>query len=56
MLRADETMVIEANMNFAVHPGYETPSMWTTICDNYIVEENGVGECLHKTEKKVFEV
>jgi Xaa-Pro aminopeptidase len=56
MLRADETMTIEANMNFAVHPGYETPSMWTTICDNYMVEENGVGECLHKTEKKVFEV
>jgi Xaa-Pro aminopeptidase len=56
MLRADETMMIEANMNFAVHPGYETPSMWTTICDNYIVDDNGVGECLHKTEKKVFEV
>ena len=30
--------------------------MWTTICDNYIVGDNGVGECLHKTEKKVFEV
>jgi Xaa-Pro aminopeptidase len=56
MLRADETMTIEANMNFAVHPGYEAPSMWTTICDNYMVEANGVGECLHKTEKKVFEV
>jgi Xaa-Pro aminopeptidase len=56
MIRADETMPIEANMNFAVHPGYETPTMWTTICDNYIVGTNGVGECLHKTEKKVFEV
>jgi Xaa-Pro aminopeptidase len=56
MLRADETMTIEADMNFAVHPGYETASMWTTICDNYIVEAHGVGECLHKTEKKVFEV
>ena len=56
MLRADETMTIEANMNFAVHPGYETPSMWTTICDNYMVEAHGVSECLHRTEKKVFEV
>jgi Xaa-Pro aminopeptidase len=56
MLRADETMPIEANMNFAVHPGYDTASMWTTICDNYIVGPNGVGPCLHKTEKKVFEV
>jgi Xaa-Pro aminopeptidase len=56
MLRADETMPIEAKMNFAVHPGYDTATMWTTVCDNYIVEANGVGECLHKTEKKVFEV
>jgi Xaa-Pro aminopeptidase len=56
MLRADESMIIEKDMNFAVHPGYETPSMWTTICDNYMVEANGVSECLHKTEKMVFEV
>ena len=25
LIRADETMTIEADMNFAVHPGYETP-------------------------------
>lgn len=56
MLRADETMPIEANMNFAVHPGYDTATMWTTICDNYIVGMDGVGECLHQTDKKVFEV
>jgi Xaa-Pro aminopeptidase len=56
MLRADETMPLEAGMNFAVHPGYETPSMWMTICDNYMVEANGVSDCLHKTEKKIFEV
>jgi Xaa-Pro aminopeptidase len=56
MLRADETMPIEADMNFAVHPGYETPSMWMTICDNYMVEADGVGDCMHKTEKKIFEV
>jgi hypothetical protein len=30
--------------------------MWTTICDNYMVEASGVGPCMHKTEKKVFEV
>ena len=56
MLRAGETMPIEANMNFAGHPGYETPTMWKTICDNYMVEQNGVGECLHKTPKQIFEV
>ncbi|MGH6767948.1 MAG: M24 family metallopeptidase [Xanthobacteraceae bacterium] len=56
MIRADETMAIEANMNFAVHPGYNTKTMWSTICDNYMVEAAGVSDCLHKTEKKVFEV
>ena len=42
MLRADETMPLEENMNFAVHPGYNTSTMWMTICDNYMVEANGV--------------
>ena len=56
MIRADETMPIEANMNFAVHPGYNTATMWATICDNYMVEAHGVSDCMHKTEKKVFEV
>ncbi|MCC6888488.1 MAG: aminopeptidase P family protein [Hyphomicrobiales bacterium] len=56
MIRADEPMAIEENMNFAVHPGYNTATMWTTICDNYLVEAHGVSECLHKTEKKIFEI
>jgi Xaa-Pro aminopeptidase len=56
MLRADETMPLEAGMNFAVHPGYETPTIWSTICDNYMIEATGVSDCLHKTEKKIFEV
>ena len=49
-------MALEKDMNFAVHPGYETPSMFAVICDNYLVEANGVSECLHKTEKQIFEV
>jgi Xaa-Pro aminopeptidase len=56
LIRSDETMPIAANMNFAVHPGYETPSIFAVICDNYIVGENGPGECLHKTAKQVFEL
>lgn len=56
MIRSDETMPIAANMNFAVHPGYETPSIFAVICDNYIVGSDGPGECLHKTPKQVFEL
>ncbi len=37
LIRADETMTIEENMNFAVHPGYETPSIFAVICDNYLI-------------------
>src|SRR5205814_2775984 len=55
LIRADESMAIAANMNFAVHPACDSGTMWTTICDNYMVEADGVGECLHQTEKKVFE-
>jgi Xaa-Pro aminopeptidase len=56
LIRSDETMPLAANMNFAVHPGYETPSIFAVICDNYIVGEDGPGECLHTTAKQVFEL
>lgn len=56
LVRADETMALAENMNLAVHPGYETDAIFAVICDNYLVEAGGPSECLHKTEKKVFEL
>jgi Xaa-Pro aminopeptidase len=56
LIRADEAMAIEETMNFAVHPGYENDAIFAVICDNYLIEANGPGECLHKTPKQVFEV
>lgn len=56
LIREDETMRIEAGMNLAVHPGYANASQWAVICDNYLVETAGVSDCLHRTEKKIFEV
>jgi Xaa-Pro aminopeptidase len=56
LIRADESMPLEANMNMAVHPAYATSKIFTVICDNYLVEPGGPSECLHKTEKKVFEL
>jgi len=56
LIREDETMTIQVGMNLAVHPGYETPSQWAVICDNYLVGADGPGECLHKTPKKIFEL
>lgn len=56
LVRHDETMTLAAGMNLAVHPGYETDAMFAVICDNYLVEANGPSECLHRTEKKIFEI
>jgi Xaa-Pro aminopeptidase len=56
LIRADETMNLEKGMNMSVHPAYATGSMFTHICDNYLVEENGVSECLHRTPKQIFEL
>jgi Xaa-Pro aminopeptidase len=56
LIRADETMTIQAGMNLAVHPGYESPSLFAVICDNYLIGKDGPGECLHKTPKQVFEL
>jgi Xaa-Pro aminopeptidase len=56
LIRADETMNIEEGMCLAIHPGYETPELFAVICDNYMVEANGPGNCLHKTAKQIFEI
>jgi len=56
LVRSDETMTLAAGMNLAVHPGYETDALFAVVCDNYLVETNGPSECLHKTEKKIFEI
>ena len=49
-----ETMKIRAGMNIAVHPAVLTQKATATICDNYIVTETGVSECIHQTPKEIF--
>ena len=56
LIRDDEPMIIEKNMNLSVHPSYLTNSMYAHICDNYVVEDGGVGECLHRTPQQIFEL
>jgi Xaa-Pro aminopeptidase len=56
LIRQDDDMKLREGMCLAVHPGYETPSLFAVICDNYMVEGNGVSDCLHRTEKKIFEI
>ncbi len=56
MIRKDETMPLAAGMCLAVHPGFDDGKVFAVICDNYMIEENGVGPCLHKTDKKIFQL
>lgn len=56
LIRHDETMAIAENMCLAVHPGYDDDTVFAVICDNYMIGPDGPGACLHKTEKKIFEI
>jgi Xaa-Pro aminopeptidase len=55
-LRDDDDMEIAAGMSIVVHPTYSTGTTYTWLCDNYLVTPEGASECLHKTEKKIFEL
>ena len=56
LIRADETMLLAEDMNLAVHPGYDDTTVFAVICDNYLVTNTGVSDCLHKTPKQIFEI
>ncbi|MBR0755250.1 aminopeptidase P family protein [Bradyrhizobium jicamae] len=56
LVRHDEPMTISEGMHLAVHPGYETESIFAVICDNYLIGADGPGPCIHRTEKRVFEL
>ena len=55
LVRFDETMTIEKNMNIVCHPSYHTANIHSWICDNYIIGGNGPGESIHKLPQKIYE-
>ena len=56
LIRFDETMPIQQNMNIVVHPTYVTAHTFSWVCDNFLIGENGVAEKLHKFPQKIFEL
>ena len=56
MIRADETMQVEAGMTLVTHPAYVREGVFAYICDNVIVNDGGPAERIHSTEQKIFEV
>ena len=56
LVREDEPMKIAKDMCIVIHPGHATSSVFTTVCDNYMIGADGPGECLHKTPKTIIEI
>jgi len=54
LIRDDEPMKLQVGMNIAVHPTIGTDRVWTWVCDNYLITETGVSECLHHTPKGII--
>jgi Xaa-Pro aminopeptidase len=54
-IRHDETMTIEADMNFACHPKYVRAGMFSWICDNYLIGPDGPGPRLHTFPQEIIE-
>ena len=56
LVRSDEPMTIEKNMNIVVHPTYIHAGYSNWLCDNYLIGEDGPGERLHKFPEEIIEV
>ena len=55
-IRDDEPMRLKANMNIAVHPGFNSDRLWVSVCDNYLITDAGAGPSLHRTAQEIFSV
>jgi len=56
LVRADEPMTIEKDMNIVVHPTYTHRNISSWVCDNYLIEAGGPGERLHRFPEEIVEV
>ena len=58
LVRNDESMTIEANMNIGIHPnpGLSNPRVFVTVCDNFLIGADGEVERLHTTPREIIEL
>lgn len=55
LARRDETMQISARMNMAVHPQYSADGRSYWLCDNWLLDADGIANRIHTTERRIFE-
>jgi Xaa-Pro aminopeptidase len=56
LIRNDEPMAIEKDMNIVVHPTYIRGPMFSWVCDNYLIGADGPGERLHRFPEALTEL
>jgi Xaa-Pro aminopeptidase len=56
LVRHDEPMTIEKDMNIVVHPTYIHAGYLNWLCDNYLIGGNGPGDRLHQFPEEIIEV
>ncbi|HVV61940.1 MAG TPA: M24 family metallopeptidase [Pseudolabrys sp.] len=55
LVRHDEPMTIEKDMNIVVHPTYVHGGYLNWLCDNYLIGGNGPGDRLHQFPEEIVE-
>jgi Xaa-Pro aminopeptidase len=56
LIRFDETMRVEADMNIVCHPTYVQDGTPSWVCDNVLTGPDGVAERLHRFPKDIVEL
>ena len=56
LIRFDETMPIDKNMYFALHPAFTTERTYSWACDNFLLDSTGAVERLHQLPQRIFEL
>jgi Xaa-Pro aminopeptidase len=56
LIRSDEPMTIEKDMNIVVHPTYIRGHVLSWVCDNYLIEAAGPCERLHRFPEAITEL
>jgi Xaa-Pro aminopeptidase len=56
LVRNDEPMPIQKNMNIVVHPTYVHRNIASWVCDNYMIEAGGPSERLHHFPEEIVEL
>lgn len=56
LVRFDEPMLIQKDMNITCHPNFVTKRFFSSMTDNYLIGDNGVVEHLHQFPEKIVEL